>query len=645
MCDNLKRVLLFNMPFATVIHPSLALGLLKAALEKQSIPCDVEYANITFAEKIGIEIYNRVAHALSTIYNAFLGEWIFSKNLFEDQSIPEERYINDVLRRRYRNSFNEDFISRIIEVRQSVTPFLHRYLNSISWDHYAVVGFTSNFQQTVPSLALARKIKLKNAKLVIVMGGSNCEAEMGITLHRLFPFLDAVFSGESEETFPIFVKRIFCGEAIAEIPGVIHRVAGNTVVPERLGTSISNLDNLPYPDYDDYFNRIKMSRIWNEVNSKDSPQVLAQTSRGCWWGAKSHCTFCGLNGKNMTYRSKSPERVISELSYLYEKYGCFVQVVDNILDLKYIKEVFPLLKTHCPNVRLFYESKVNLNKHQLKILKESGVKALQPGIESLSDEILQLMRKGSTLLQNIQFLKWCKEIGIEVAWNFIWGFPGESSDEYDKMISITKRIMHLPPPIGVIKLQLHRFSPYFSFPEAFGICNIRPHPSYGYIYPFCQSDLLGLAYYFIFDHIDKRDPAVYSKKLVKLLKGWQKTDGKYDLSYELIEDDIVITVTQINRQTTFWLDKIYSKVYRYCDNARNLYSIREYLQNQGYTINEAELEILINNLVSRKLMLSNGRHYLSLAVRKEKCPNSHVLNEPLIRPITKLQWKLPCVYA
>jgi len=59
---------------------------------------------------------------------------------------------------------------------------------------------------------------------------------------------------------------------------------------------------------------------------------------------KSHCTFCGLNGTGMKHRSKSPERVLAELSQLSGRYGIrSFQFVDNILDMSYFKTVLPKL--------------------------------------------------------------------------------------------------------------------------------------------------------------------------------------------------------------------------------------------------------------------------------------------------------------
>ncbi len=57
-----------------------------------------------------------------------------------------------------------------------------------------------------------------------------------------------------------------------------------------------------------------------------------------------HCTFCGLNGSSMAFRSKSPGRVLAEIRELEARYGCSrFETVDNILDMDYFKNVLPAL--------------------------------------------------------------------------------------------------------------------------------------------------------------------------------------------------------------------------------------------------------------------------------------------------------------
>ena len=101
-----------------------------------------------------------------------------------------------------------------------------------------------------------------------------------------------------------------------------------------------------------------------------------------------------------------------------------IQVVDNLLDLKYFKTLLPELAARKLNVSLFYETKSNLKKDQVRLLRDAGVMTIQPGIESFSDRVLKQMKKGVTGLQNVQLLKWCKEIGDEPIWYQVMGFPG-----------------------------------------------------------------------------------------------------------------------------------------------------------------------------------------------------------------------------
>src|SRR5262249_20771184 len=162
-----------------------------------------------------------------------------------------------------------------------------------------------------------------------------------------------------------------------------------------------------------------------------------------WWGQRMHCTFCGLNGERMRFRSKSPTRVLSELASLRAEHpGLPIGVVDNILDMSYFHTVLPALAADGGALRLFYEVKANLRKEHVRLLRDAGVRDIQPGIESLSDGVLRLMRKGVSALQNIQLLKWCVELGVHPVWNVLWGFPGEDPAEYIRMARLVPLLTH-----------------------------------------------------------------------------------------------------------------------------------------------------------------------------------------------------------
>ena len=127
--------------------------------------------------------------------------------------------------------------------------------------------------------------------------------------------------------------------------------------------------------------------------------------------------------------------------------------------------------------QLFYEVKANLRKDHIDKLAAAGVTQIQPGIESLNTEILQMMRKGVTAIQNVQLLKWCFEYDVEPSWNILYGFPGEQASQYDDFPDICRLLFHLPPPAGVTPVIFERFSPYHFNAAEYGL-KLTPFPIY-----------------------------------------------------------------------------------------------------------------------------------------------------------------------
>ena len=414
------------MPWPTLYYPSIQIGLLKAAAAQRGITVETRSYYLDFAqhiveataaepEPLAITDYAKVS---DSGWQFALGDWIFAVEPYRSNSATSDAaYAN----------FAEvgPFFTKAKRMRALVPAFLERCADDILASGAAVVGFTSTFNQNVPSLVLAMLLKQRNPEICIIFGGANCDIPMGPALHRSFACIDYVVSGEGETSFPALLETIATGRRPAAIPGVTYRQSGASMtVPREPGWQLA-MDDIPTPDYSEYFARLKHSSIRPLVDS--SVSVLIESSRGCWWGEKHHCTFCGLNGTSMTFRSKSPERVAQEIYQLSVTHNrTQFQPVDNILDLKYFKSLLPLLgqaRAAGSNFLFFYETKANLKKDQVELLFNAGVQAIQPGIESLSTPILKLMNKGVTALHNIRLLKWAREYGVRVVWNLIYGFP------------------------------------------------------------------------------------------------------------------------------------------------------------------------------------------------------------------------------
>src|SRR5713101_4503887 len=138
---------------------------------------------------------------------------------------------------------------------------------------------------------------------------------MGAETVRCFSFVDAAVSGEADLVFPELARRVLRAQPLSDLPGVRMRERiDEEFAAGRFdnGPMVREMDKLPVPDYSDFFEQFKASRYDREWQ----PSVFLETSRGCWWGERMHCTFCGLNGSTMTFRSKSARRGLHQLNQL-----------------------------------------------------------------------------------------------------------------------------------------------------------------------------------------------------------------------------------------------------------------------------------------------------------------------------------------
>ena len=462
----MSRVVLVSMPWDQLEYPPIQLGILQAMLERAGIAAEVRSLKLDFlehclaataaqpdAERPGVAAYDLVVEWSRDVG---LGDWLFA----EPAPDLDEQYVQ-LLRE---HPIPEPDIAGALTFRPLVPSFLDRCTEALVAAAPAVLGFTTGANQTVASLALARRVKARLPSVTVVFGGANCQGEMGAALHRAFAWVDVVVRGEGERVLPEIVKDVLAGNPIRPQPGLCYREGGEPVViDEALGTM--PMDEVPVPRYEEYFARLEQTRFGAALRPRVT--VLYESARGCWWGAKSHCTFCGISPLTMPFRSKSPERVVEELTALGHE-ARRVLVVDYILDWRYFREMLPRLRDAGVDLRLFCETKANLKKEQVRLLCDAGFLSIQAGIESLSDPILKSIRKGVTAFQNVRLIKWCAELGVHLYWNVIYGLPGEPAEEYARMADAMRSLVHLEPP-RLVPLALDRFSPYHQRPEAYGL--------------------------------------------------------------------------------------------------------------------------------------------------------------------------------
>ncbi|MBI5745951.1 MAG: RiPP maturation radical SAM protein 1 [Nitrospirae bacterium] len=611
------KVALVNMPFGFNIYPSIQLGTLSTILKTHGREVRSFYLNLYFSDKLGPAVYSQLCEK-----RFLIGDWLFSHLLFGDSSRNKEYlnrfypYIQEVCR-----SIGHDD-GFLLDLKTKMVPgFLKWAADAFDWGKYDVVGFTSTFNQNMASFTLAKLIKDRYPSIKIVFGGSNFESEMGLEYFRVFKWIDYAVIGEAEYLLPGLMEAIEGNGPIPE--GVAYRNK-NVVVYEENHQIFAEFEKYGPPDYDDYFDQLRAIDPTSPL--LENPIILYETSRGCWWGEKHHCTFCGLNASSMKFRAKTRDKILEEIAFLSRRYNAYrFRIVDNILDMKYIDGVFGKLREEGYDLEFFVEVKSNLTKGQIKTLAYGGVKVIQPGIESLSSNQLKEMNKGVSPIQNILCLKWAFYYGMEISWNILTGFPGETDEDYRRQVDIIKSIFHLLPPTAVGDFWLERFSPYFNRPQDYGIKNMRPGEAFSYIYDPEEIDLMKIAYDFEFETINRIDPAL-KEKLHETVAEWKRRVQSDDIPFLFFMKSIEFVTVYDGREKgkpvkTHFIGPA-AWIILFCNESpRSLEEIRLHIKEKGGQEGEiTQIESIIQDLEKRRLLFGEKGRYLTLALPH----NSHL---------------------
>ncbi len=605
------QVALVNMPFSYAKYPSIQLGTLSALLKFNGISVDCHHLNVRFAHLIGVQLHESICEK-----RALFGEWLFSSLLFREN--PKRVEYPQVFKPIFEQAARESGkpIGYFEEMATRIAPqFLTWALRSIDWGRYKLVGFTSTFDQNVASLTMAKLVKDLYPNVTIVFGGANFDGEMGLEHLRAFPFIDYVVIGEGEQTFLPLVRRILADDT-DHVPDGVGWREGSQIRFTPSSTLFSDFAKTGPPDYDDYYQLL--SELGQTAQGLDRI-LLYEGSRGCWWGEKHHCTFCGLNAQSMKFRSKKPEQVFKEIADLSQRYDAVrFRLVDNIIDMAYIDNLFgKLAADHC-DLDVFIETKTNLQKRQIKTLAAGGVKCMQPGLESLSLNQLKAMDKGATPMQNIVCLKWSLYYHVMVLWNILLGFPGETNEDYHRQLGLIPSLLHLQPPETTGKFWLQRFSPYFTRPHEYGVRITGPGTAYEYVYDSRQVEVKKIAYDFEYELDDwPVDPHLY-QELITAIEGWQRMHRSADKPFLYYSKaPTYVTVydgRNLQAPARMRYDGLAALAIEICNEAAKSVDQIRSVAAERMDCSDSALTPVLNNLTGRRILYEERGKYFTLAI-------------------------------
>lgn len=631
------KIAFINMPFANVHIPSIGMTQIQSVVKEQfgaEVELDIHYANQDFALFLGLDLYQKIVTDGEHLKSG-VGAWIFRHIAFPEA--PENT--TEFMARFY--PYNDErtlaFRKTMLEKRNGIDALLDRLIDDYGLLDCDLVGFSSMFQQNLAVFALAQKLKKIRPGIATIVGGANCEFPMGHTMVQNVPQLDYVFAGPSLVSFPKFLRHYIGGDldACDSVAGVFSKtnvqrvLAANSCHDPKLwkfgdespvgiiGEEMPINAYIPL-DYTPFLDGLE-KRFENE---NVEPVLLFETSRGCWWGEKAHCTFCGLNDATIAFRSMRPDAALRLFDSLFAfsdrctRYMC----VDNILPKQFLTEVLPNLKTP-PGVTLFYEVKSDLKPKDMEALSAAGVRLVQPGIEALSSASLKLMRKGATAFQQIQFLKNCVLYDIFPTWNLLVGTPGEPQSTYEKYCDIIPILNHLPPPTGVIPVEFHRFSPNFERAKELGL-ELTPADFIYFSYPLPDDVLRSLVWNFE----DRNLNAPYFVDLIhwlgrmkELVTQWQaywytQVEAQQPRLYlEIAEDETILIDGRRGAETRIVLKPSTASLLKALDAPLTVTALRGLWEKQGSNGNfDEELSWLREN----RLVFEEEARIMSVVLSK-----------------------------
>lgn len=328
---------------------------------------------------------------------------------------------------------NEDFWedkTKVLKIASDYKELIDDFINEILKTDANIIGFSVFNSSKEFSLLIANKIKNKAKDKIIIFGGPHCFPHMqGYEIIRE-DAVDIMVIGEGEVTLNELVAQIDILGRLDFCEGIWLKNDKKVVECGRR-VSLIDLNKLPFADFSDF-----TLSLYAQPN-----RLPIYLSRGC----PNRCVYCNENILWRGYRPRSGDRAFEEIKYQINRYSQVShfdfadqlvngnpQELSRLADL-IIKEGLKITWAGQAIIRSYMTPEL-LNK-----LKRSGCVCLAYGFESGSQKVLNLMKKGFTVEDARQVIRNTHDAGIDAVVNFMFGFPGETEDDFMQTIEfITK---------------------------------------------------------------------------------------------------------------------------------------------------------------------------------------------------------------
>ena len=275
----------------------------------------------------------------------------------------------------------------------------------------------------------------------VIVSGSDATDHPEIYLRR---GATAVILGEGEVTLADLADRLLTSRPIDDVQGIAHLDEACGVRRTAARAFIKSLDELPFPAWD-LVDVERYRAVWRARRGFYSMNIA--TTRGCPY----HCNWCAKPIYGQRYATRSPAAVAREVAWLRRQFNPdHLWYVDDVFGLKpgWVEEFADLITHQGPPLPFRCLMRADqVTADVARALARAGCRMLWMGAESGSQRVLDAMEKGLRVddIRNASTL--LKAAGIEVGFFLQFGYPGETWQDIEATLQLTRELE--PADIGV----------------------------------------------------------------------------------------------------------------------------------------------------------------------------------------------------
>lgn len=362
----------------------------------------------------------------------------------------------------------------ILEFFGSISGVIQRFINNVISYNPSGVGFSISASSYYSTIVLAQMIKDKKKDIKVMFGGQIFYISNNIQQAFKESCVDYIIPGEGDMVLPDILTLLENSNDISQCRGIYFKNE-NAVKFTGERKPLANLDKLPYMDYNDL-------RIEDYDNQE---HITLMTSRGCVW----KCAFCSSRSFWKGYREMSAERIHQEISFhkIDRPNIGHIDFQDLLFNanVKRLEEFCSLMIKYPPfGGRMLWLANTIINpkmtKDTFRLMVQSGCKKVIFGIESGSQRVLDMMGKSYQIKDAKEVIKNASEAGIRVTGNFMFGFPGETEEDFQKTLDFIKETGQYFERVYPSRTYcaLEEGSELYNYPSKYGIVEPFSHHLY-----------------------------------------------------------------------------------------------------------------------------------------------------------------------